>query len=116
MSITLVSNAVAKRGFVVNGSTSDMSGCETLVSGVSGKNIYVERIVVSFGAAISVSIGEGESSGGVDTVLIGPLYGSANSTIEIVFGRPIKLSTATDLTADASGSGNITVIAHGYIE
>jgi len=128
MSITLVSNNVASRGFVVNGNTADLSGCETLVSGVSGKSIYVERIAVSFGAAITVTIGEGEQTPttttttcapdrwDVSTVLIGPLYGAANSTVELVFTRPIKLTAATDLTADASGAGNVTIIVQGYIE
>jgi len=122
-----VSNSVSSRGFVVNGNTSDLSSCETLVSGVTGKSIYIERVAVSFGAAISVTIGEGEQAatttttttvapGDVSTVLIGPLYGAENSTVELVFTRPIKLTAATDLTADASGAGNVTVIVQGYIE
>ncbi len=128
MSITLVSNTVAKRGFVVNGNTTDLSGCETLVSGVTGKSIYVERVAVSFGAAITVTIGAGEQTPttttttcdperwDVATTVIGPLYGAANTTIELTFARPIKLAAATDLTADASGSGNVTVVVQGYIE
>jgi len=116
MAITLVTNNVAERGFVANGNSADLSGCETLVAAVAGQSIYIERIAVSFGAAITVTIGEGESSDGVDTVLIGPLYGAANSSLELVFTRPIKVTAATALTADASGAGNVTVIVQGYIE
>lgn len=128
MSITLVSNNVAKSGFVVNGNTADLSGCETIVSGVTGKSIYIERIAVSFGAAITVTIGAGELTPttttttvapgrwDVSTVLVGPLYGAENTTVELVFTRPIKLAAATDLTADASGAGNVTIVVQGFIE
>lgn len=116
MAITLVTNNVAERGFVANGNSSDLSGCETLVAAVTGKSIYIEKIAVSFGAAINVTIGEGESSDGVDTVLVGPIYGAANSSIEMEYTRPIKVTAATALTADASGAGNVTVVVQGYIE
>lgn len=116
MAITLKTNNVSSRGFVSNGNSADLSSCEVLYTGVTGKSIYVERVAVSFGAAINVTIGEDKSSDGVDTVLIGPLYGAANTTTEISFTRPVKLSTATDLTVDASGSGNTTVIVQGYVE
>lgn len=115
MAITLASNNVANSGFIANGNSSDLSGCETLVAAVTGKSIYVERIAVSFGAAINVSLGEDESSSGVDTVLIGPIYGAANSSIELTFQRPLKLAAATALTVDASGAGAATVIVQGYI-
>lgn len=116
MAITLKSNNVATSGYVANGNSADLSGCETLVAAVAAKSIYIERIAVSFGAEITVTIGEGESSDGVETVLIGPLYGAENTTVELVFNRPVKLTAATALTADASGSGNVTVVVQGYIE
>lgn len=128
MSITLVTNNVAKRGFVVNGNSADLSGCETLVTGVSGKSIYVERVAVSFGAAITVTIGSGETTPttttttcapgrwDVTTILVGPLYGAANTTVELTFTRPIKVAAATDLTVDASGAGDVTIIVQGFIE
>jgi hypothetical protein len=116
MAITLVTNDVDPWGFVANGNSADLSGCETLVSGVTGKRIHVERLVISFGAAINVTIGAGETGGAVTTVLIGPIYGAANSTVNIVFTRPIALAASTALTADASGGGEVTIIVQGYIE
>ena len=116
MAITLVTNNVSERGFVANGNSADLSGCETLVAAVTGKSIYVERVAVSFGAAITVTLGEDESSSGVDTVRIGPIYGAANTTVPLVFSRPIKLTTATALTADGSGAGNVTIVVQGYIK
>jgi len=115
MAITLVTDSVDRAGFVANGNSADLSGCETLVSAVAGASIYVEKISVSFGAAITVTIGAGETTGAVTTVLIGPLYGAANTTIELVFTRPSKVAAATALTADASGAGNVTIVVQGYI-
>lgn len=115
MAITLVSNNVAKTGFSINGNSADLSGCETLVAAVAGKSIYVEKVAVSFGAALNVTIGEGETTGAVTTARIGPLYGAANTTVELNFKRPIKLTAATAFTADASGSGNVTIVAEGFI-
>lgn len=115
MAITLVSNGVSTSGFSVNGNSADLSGCETLVAAVTGKSIYIDRLAISFGAAISVTIGAGETTGAVTTVLAGPIYGAANSTVELNFKRPIKLAAATALTADASGAGNVTIVAEGFI-
>jgi hypothetical protein len=115
MAITLVSNGVLKSGFSVNGNSADLSGCETLVAAVAGKSICLERLAISFGAAINVTIGAGETTGAVTTVLVGPIYGAENSTVELVFERPIKLAAATALTADASGAGNVTIVADGFV-
>ena len=115
MAITLVSNTVERHGFLVNGTTADLSGCELLVAAVTGKSIVLERVAVSFGAAITVTIGAGETGGAVTTVLVGPIFGAANTTVELVFTRPIVLAAATALTADASAAGNVTVIAQGFL-
>ena len=114
MAITLVSNTIEKHGFVVNGNTADLSSCEELVAAVAGKSIVLERIAVSFGAAITVTVGAGEAANDVVTVLIGPIYGAANSSVELTFTRPIVLAAATALTADASGAGNVTIVAQGH--
>lgn len=116
MAITLVSNAVDNHGYLVNGNSADLSGCEQLVAAVAGKSIYVERLVLSFGAAVTVTVGAGENAGSVTTVLVGPLYGAANTTAELTFTRPIKLAAATALVADSSGAGAVTILAQGYIK
>ena len=115
MAITLVSNSVLKSGFSVNGNSSDLSGCEELVAAVAGKSIFLTSAALSFGAAINVTLGAGETTGAVTTVVAGPIYGAANSTVVLKFDRPIKLASATALTVDASGAGNVTVIAEGFI-
>ena len=116
MGTTLTSNNVGTRGFNANLTSDDLSGCESIVAAVAGKSIYLERVALSFGAAITVTLGAGETGGAVTAVLVGPIYGAANSTVELVFNRQIKLASATALVADASGAGNITIVAQGYIE
>ena len=116
MAITLVSNSVGKAGFSVNGNSADLSGCESLVAAVTGKSIYLEKVAISFGAEITVTIGAGETTGAVTTVLVGPIYGAANTSIELDFShRPIKLAAATALVADSSGAGNVTIVAQGFV-
>jgi hypothetical protein len=116
MAITLVSNSVDDYGFLVNGNSADLSSCEELVSAVAGKSIYVERVVISFGAAINISIGEGETTGSITTTRIGPIYGAQNSTVEVSFNRPLKLTANTSLTTDSSGAGAVTITATGFIK
>lgn len=115
MAITLVTNNVGKVGFVANGYSADFSGCEQLVAAVAGKSIHIEKITVSSGAAITVTIGAGETTGAVTTVVVGPLHMAVNSSIPLEFSRPIKLAAATALVVDASGSGAATVIVQGFV-
>lgn len=115
MAITLVSNSLFKSGFSVNGSSADLSGCEELVAAVAGKSIFLTRAVISFGASIAVTVGAGETSGAVTSVLIGPIYGAVGTTTILESDKPIKLPVATSLTVDASGSGDVTIMAEGFI-
>lgn len=116
MAITLVTNNVDKVGFVANGNSADLSGCESLVAAVAGKSIHVEKIHISAGAAINLTIGAGETGGAVTAVVIGPVYMAANSNAKYEFTRPIKLAAATALVVDASGAGAATVTVQGYIK
>lgn len=114
--VTLTNNNVDRAGFVVNATSADLSGCETLKAAVTGKSIYIERIYIISNTAINYTIGAGETSGGVTTILLGPVYSAANSATPLIFTRPIKLAAATALTADASGAGAVTIIIQGYIK
>jgi len=116
MAITLKTNGVSGAGFVANGNSADLSGCETLVAAVTDKSIYIERITINSNTAINYTIGAGETGGAVTAVVLGPIYCAANSTQEFVFTRPIKLAAATALVVDASAGGAATVIVQGYIK
>ena len=117
MAITLKEHDVDGVGFVANGYSADFSGCESLKAAVTGKSIYVEKVIVNSLTAINYTIGAGETGGAVTAVVLGPIHCAANSTHEIdVSARPIKLAAATALTIDASGGGAATVVVQGYVK
>jgi len=121
--VTLKKLQTDRTGFVVNGNSADLSGCETLRAGVTGKKIYLERIVISNGAtAQTVTVGFGETSSDVTTTAAGPIYLGANSQATIVYTRPVTIPDATTaitgvaLTADANSAGAVTINVQGYIK
>lgn len=122
MAITVTSPEVgpgAQGGaFIINGVSSDASGCEELKAApAAGKSIYINRLTINNGAnAISHTIGEGETTGAVTTALIGPIAMAANTSIQWDFYPPMKLTAATALVIDSSGAGAVCVFAQGYVE
>jgi len=106
--------------FIINGVSADASGCEELKAApAAGLSIIVDRLTINNGAnAISITIGEGETTGAVTTALIGPIAMAANSSIQFDFGRSggMKLTAATSLTVDASGAGAVCIFAQGRVE
>lgn len=116
MAITAVSSQGFPKGFVANGNSGDASGCETLLAAPGASlSIYLESVTISCGSAISVTVGSGANAGAVETVLIGPIYLAANSTVNVPLSKPIQLAANKALTVDASGAGNVTVVASGYV-
>jgi hypothetical protein len=66
--------------------------------------------------AISVTIGEGETTpGSVDTALIGPIAMAVNTSIQFDFPNSMKLTPGKPLVIDASGAGAICVFAYGKV-
>lgn len=113
---TIASSTVSSFGWVVNASNSDWSGTEVVKAApASGTSLYVNSVWVSSASAITFTIGEGETSSAVTTIIVGPIHLAANtSTPQIRFLKPIKLTAATALTMDASGAGSATVVVEGY--
>jgi len=109
MAVTLTSDQRYPAGFLVNATTADLSGGETLLAAVTGQNAYLERVWISSESALNVTIRAGA------TTLLGPLYLAANQTIDVVLSRQIQLPAATALTAIASGAGNVTIVAQGVV-
>lgn len=116
MAITATVSQVSTSGWVVNGNSSDVTGCEELKAAPgTGVNLYLKSVVINSNAAINITIGSGVSSSSVETILVGPIYLAVNtSTPRIVFDPPIQLAANKSLTVDASGSGAITVVAEGF--
>jgi len=118
MAITVSAPAVGSFGFFLNGVSADASGVEKLKAVVAGKSIYIDHLTISSDAAISISIGEGETvPGTIDTVLLGPVPFAINQQMQWNFlNGGMKLTAATALVVEASGAGNINVFASGRIE
>lgn len=118
MAIALTNPAVGKFGFFVNGTSANASGCEELVPApASGLSIYVDHFTISSDAAITISIGEGESVPGTpDTTLLGPIPFAVNQSIQWSFlNGGLKLTAAKSLVVDASAAGNICIFASGRV-
>ena len=98
MAITTTDSNPATLGWIANANSADLSGTEIVKAApASGTNLLLERLVISSGGAITVTIGEGETSGAVTTIIWGPVHMAANSQIEKIFNRPVKLTAATAL-------------------
>jgi hypothetical protein len=118
MAIAVTNPKPGKFGFFLNATSADASGVEELKAAVAGKSIYVDHLTISTDAAITISIGEGETvPGTVDTVFLGPVLFAANDQLQWNFlNGGMKLTAATSLVVDASGAGNINVFASGRVE
>lgn len=117
MAITVTNPGVNKAGWFLNGVSADASGCEELKAAVAGKSIVVDHLTINSGAAITITIGEGETTGAVTTALIGPVSFAANQSMQWTFlNGGLRLTAATSLTVDTSGAGNICIFASGRVE
>lgn len=118
MAITMNTLTPATRGFANNAISADMSSGEELVAAVTGKSHYLTQLEISCVAAITVTIGEGETGDAVTTVLLGPFNFAAGSgsPISLQLNPAIKLTAATSLSIDASGAGAVQVFVQGYTE
>ena len=117
MAITVVNPNPTTFGFVLNATSSDASGCEELMAApAAGTSIILQKLTINSTAQITVTIGEGETSGAVTTALIGPLDMAAHGTVQFDFGNGgLALSAATSLTVDTSGAGAICIFAQGKV-
>ncbi len=117
MAIAVTSPQASRSGWIKNATSADASGCEEIIAApAAGVSIVIEHLVISSDAAISVTIGAGETGGSVTAALIGPVTFAAGQTIVFPFsGRTqgLIVTAATSLTVDASGAGNICVWAQG---
>ena len=115
MAITKTTPSVATHGFIVNAVSSDASGCEEVLAAVAGKQIKIRFLSISSDAAISITIGEGETGGAVTTALIGPVPFGANQTLRWYFKPYLVLTAGVALVVDTSGPGNICIVVQGVI-
>ena len=115
MAITTQASTPARRGAITNSTTADLSGTETLRAAPgAGISIYLRHFVINTDTQLSITIGAGKTSTAVTTVIAGPFYLAADGNIEVTLPEAIKLAANTALTADASGSGNVTILSTVY--
>ena len=116
-SVPIDPNRNVDNDWIVNSSSPDLSGCESLKAAESGKSHYIKQIYVTCGSDISVTIGEGETSSAVTTKILDPITFKAAGTNFAHFDfrdTPVKLTANTALTADASGAGGTQIVVCGY--
>lgn len=102
--------------WAINASSANASGCEEIVAAPgAGYALVIERLIIYIGAAIDVTIGEGEGVGGaVAAVLIGPLGGAAGTYVLDCRERPIQMTANKALVFDASDAGTVCIYAEGF--
>ncbi len=118
MAISTTTPSPAGFGWLLNATSADASGTETLKAAVAGKSIVVDHLTINCGPdALTITVGEDESGGAVETALIGPISMAANSSLQWDFGSwpcfGMRLTADKALTIDASGAGAVTVFARG---
>ncbi len=100
--------------WAVNASSADASGCEEIVAAPgAGLELCVRKLRIAIGAAITVSIGGGETTSAPTKTLIGPLGGAA-MFVHLDFPEALVLSPNHALVMDASGAGTVNVYVEGY--
>jgi len=116
MAITAVALTQGGSDWAVNATSADASGTEELKAAPSAGALYLKKIIISCVDAITVTIGAGETTGAVTTVLVGPVNFAATSGSPFVceFTNPIKLPDTTALVIDATDAGAVNVIAEGF--
>ena len=130
MAINVVTMTVPRKDrtgrtpFSLHFDSADLSGAEELLTMPSGAtSIYLEKIVIATTAAITVTVGDGETSSAPTTDVIGPItmnrdVGTPANELAAVaifsheFIREILFSISIIL--DASGAGVVWGIAEGY--
>jgi hypothetical protein len=117
MAIT-VTSPQSKYGFIKNAVSADASGCEEIIGApATGLSIKIRHLTINSGAAITITLGAGETGpGSVTTALLGPITFTIGMTLQWNFNPPLILPAATSLTVDASGAGAVCVFAQGVIE
>ena len=74
MAISITTPSPGKFGWIINATSADASGCEELLAApAAGTAIIIDYLTINSAAAITVTIGEGETGDAVTTALIGPV-------------------------------------------
>jgi len=130
MAITVVTPTVPRKDrsgktpFCKFFTSDDLSGCEEIMAKPTGAlGIYIESVLIASCDQLTVTLGDGETTGAVTAAVLGPMelnteVGTAaneQTPVAIVqkeFKRELLVSTS--LTIDASAAGTVWGIIEGY--
>jgi hypothetical protein len=116
MAIVVTTTQPDTFGFILNATSADLQGGEELKALVAGKSIKIRHLTINSDAAITVTIGEGQTGAAVTTALIGPVTFAVGQTMQWDFNPMMVLTSATNLSCDAGGAGNVTIFVTGVVE
>ena len=104
------------QSWAINAVIAAGAGCEELLAAPTAGAHYLESVTLACDAAITVTLGAGETAGAVTTILMGPIpFAATNgSPVEVELVEPVKLTDTSSFTLDASGAGDIWVQAGGF--
>ena len=110
----IINQAVTR--YLLSATSDDISACEEIIAAPgAGYRIVIERLIVCIGAAITVTVGSGETGpGSVEGDKI--TLGGAAGTYNLDFGEEgIEMTANKSLTADASGAGTVCIVAKAFV-
>ena len=117
MAISITTPTPGKFGFILNATSADISGGETLKAAPATGSIIVDHITINNGAgAQGLTIGAGLTGAAVTTALIGPVAMPVNSLIQFNFHDGMVLSAATALTCDSDSNTAVCIFVQGRVQ
>lgn len=122
MAVTITTPTPHKKGWILNATSADASGGETLrASPGAGLRLVVDEVVINNGAgAQSITIGQGLTGAAVTVALIGPIAMAANTSLVFNFrngvAEGLALDAATALTLDSTSNTALCVFVKGRTE
>lgn len=119
MAIAITTPTPGKFGWIINATSADASGCETLKAAPgAGLSIIVDHITINNGAAGTqdITIGQGVAAGAVEVALIGPISMAVNDSVQWNFPQGMVLAANKALTVDSADTHNLMIFAYGRIQ
>lgn len=82
MAINVISSTPGHFGLLLNATSVDVSGCETILAAQgTGTRIAIDRLMINSTDAIAITVGSGFNAGSVGAPIIGPVEFSAALTL-----------------------------------
>jgi len=130
MSINVVTATVPRKHhggkvyFCKHFDSADLSGCEQIMAMPSGANhIYLKKLVIASTVSLTVTLGDGETSGSLTTDVLGPItlnrdIGTPDAHVApaTIFHHEFlnELDFSTDVSIDASDAGTVWGLIEGF--